>query len=239
MQHREGLDLAAILGKQASILERDRRLCRKALQSVHVVVRERTCPVSESVHGKHAEHLVTDEQRLRDRRTKPDGDELGKRVGGRRIVVDAERLSQLGGSPDEPASERDVDITEGAAVHPRTRHELVLGVEQVDGTIAAEQRAGMVDDQPEQTVELQLRSQFPLDHRERFSLRHQPSVSCFHLRDDGQRHGVHQNGRHARRQRGQDEEGGSRTELEHVAGAGSAEPDHDGDEEGHEPEPAT
>ena len=97
----------------------------------------------------------------------------------------------------------------------------------------------MVDDQSEQTVELQLRRQFPLDHRERLSLRHQPSVPGFHLRDDRQRQDVDQEGQHTCRQRDQDEEGRGRADLEQIAGAGSAQPDHDGDEEGQEPQPPT
>jgi len=132
-----------------------------------------------------------------------------------------------------------MDITEGAALRPRARHELVLGVEQIDGAIAAAQRAGMVDDQSKQTVELQLRRQFPLDHRERLSLHNQPSVPGFHLRDDGQRQDVHQEGQHTRRERDEGEEGRGGADLEHVAGAERAQADHDGDEKDHEPQPPT
>ena len=210
VQHRQRLDLAAILGKQPRVLERDRGLRGEALQPLDVVTRERRRLLPAPVHRDHTEQLVTDEQRLRDRRAKADGDELGQRVRRGRVVVDEERLAQLGGRPDEALSHRDVDVTEGPAVGPGARHELVAFVEQVDGAVAVEQITGVVDDQAKQTIGLQLGRQFALDRRERFSLGHQPSVTCFHLRDDRQRQHVQQDRQRASRQGEQDEEGRGR-----------------------------
>src|SRR5262249_4132638 len=155
---------------QPRILERDRGLRGEVAEGAEVLLAERVGRLSEPEHADDAEQAVADDERLDDRVPGSDGDARGGGQGRRRTVVGEAALPRESTGADQTNPERDPVVDRGALA-PRARDQgLAGGLEQIDRALGAKQTTGVLDDQREQPVEVELSGQLALDRGQGFDV---------------------------------------------------------------------
>src|SRR5207244_1564954 len=113
----------------------------------------------EPEHADDAEQPVADDQRLDDRVPSADADELRLGIRRRGIVVDEAALPLEGAGADETESEGDALIDRGALAPGARCQRLARRLHQVDRALGPEETTGVLHDQREQPIEVELGGQ--------------------------------------------------------------------------------
>ena len=155
---------------EACILERDRGLGGEVAERSELLLAERVGRLAEPEHADDAEQPVADDQRLDDRVPSADADEL--RLGIRRcgIVVDEAALPLEGAGADETDAEGDALIDRGALAPGARCQRVARGLHQVDRALGPEETTGMLHDQREQPIEVELGGQLALHRGQRLDV---------------------------------------------------------------------